>query len=206
MAGSLAAQAVPVRGVVLDSATRSPLRASFGVYRESELIAQTNADSSGRFVVSVRAPASLALEVKRVGYRPVRLPLSAAPRLDSLVILLQAAPVPLDTVRTTATLADRTLAKAGFYERKRGYHGTFWDSTQVNRNHPATLLELLRPYLKGCTRIFVDGVAFARLSDVPIETVAGIEMYPSNASAPMQFFNPAESMKRCGSIVVWRAN
>ena len=204
LAGSLAAQSVPVRGVVLDSATGLPLRASVAVYRERELIAQANTDSSGYFELSARIPASL--EVKRVGYRPLRLQLSVALRLDSLVIPLRATLTSLDTVRTSATLTSPTLAKTGFYERERRYHGTFWDSTQVNRNHPSTLVQLLRPYLKGCTMIFVDGVAFTRLSDVPIATVAGIEIYPSNASAPMQFFNRIESMRRCGSIVVWRAN
>jgi hypothetical protein len=209
LAGSLLAQGVPVRGVVLDSATRLPLSARVAIYGDTArpAISWTLTDSSGRFRFTTESQAARLIEVKRIGYLPLRLPLTRFARRDSIVIVLGQRPpeIILDTFEVTAH-ADRTLNKAGFYERKRAYHGTFWDSTEVNRNHPSTLLQLLRPYLKGCTRIFVDGVAFTRLSDVPIETVVGIEIYPSNASAPMQYFNPAESMKRCGSIVVWRAN
>ena len=65
-------------------------------------------------------------------------------------------------------------------------------------------MSLLRPYLRGCTMIFVDGMRLVSLRDVKVEDVLAIEIYKSNEQAPPQFANPIESSSRCGSIVVWR--
>jgi hypothetical protein len=96
------------------------------------------------------------------------------------------------------------LEVTGFYERRHIGPGTFLDSAAIAKQKPWDLLSLLRPYLRGCTMIFVDGMRLVALRDVKIEDVLAIEIYKSNEQAPPQFANPIESLNRCGSIVVWR--
>ena len=74
----------------------------------------------------------------------------------------------------------------------------------TRRFAPYDLLSLLRPYLHGCTMIFVDGMRLLALRDLKVQNVLAIEIYNSNLQAPPQFANPIESMSRCGSIVIWR--
>jgi hypothetical protein len=107
----------------------------------------------------------------------------------------------------TVTQADRTthqLEVLGFYERRHVGPGTFLDSAAIADKKPYDLMSILRPYLHGCTMIYIDGMRLLALRDVKVQDVIAIEIYKSNLQAPPQFANPIESVSRCGSIVIWR--
>ena len=160
-------------------------------------------DSTGHLSLSVGGE-QLLITVRRLGFvaTTMRIPRGGAD--DLLVVALAPTAVSLAPSVTRAASANRLLSLNGFYDRRRTETGTFLDSVKVANHAALDLMSILKPYLKGCTMIFVDGVRMLGIRDVDVRTVIGIEIYRSNTEAPEQFRNPIESMQRCGSIVIWR--
>lgn len=162
------------------------------------------ADSIGRFVLSAPIDERLFITTRRLGYLPSELQIAPSERDDSFMIALAPAVAVLAPTVTTAEPRTHRLDVVGFYERRRERPGTFLDSAAIAKEKPWDMMSVLRPYLRGCTMIFVDGMRLLSLRDVKVEDVIAIEIYRSNDQAPPQFANPIESLNRCGSIVVWR--
>jgi hypothetical protein len=161
-------------------------------------------DSVGRFLFSAASNEQLLISVRRLGFVPAEVASPPSENDDVMVIAMVPSPPVLAPTVTTAEPTTHRLEVTGFYERRHIGPGTFLDSAAISKQKPWDLLSLLRPYLRGCTMIFVDGMRLVALRDVKIEDVLGIEIYRSNEQAPPQFANPIESLNRCGSIVVWR--
>jgi hypothetical protein len=166
--------------------------------------ARVTTDSVGRFVVSASSDEQLLISVRRLGFVPAQVATSPSENDDVMVIAMAASPPVLAPTVTTAEPTTHRLEVTGFYERRHIGPGTFLDSSAIAKQKPWDLMSLLRPYLRGCTMIFVDGMRLVSLRDVKVEDVLAIEIYKSNEQAPPQFANPIESSSRCGSIVVWR--
>jgi hypothetical protein len=196
------------RAVVLDSATLAPIAGAalslkFGDTGEPASIWRATSDSSGAIRIPLDLGRRLDISVQRIGYSPRRLVIDVD-AVDTLRILLAPLPVSVAAVRVVERApSSRALELSGFFDRRQAGIGKFLDSARIARQQPTSLTSLLRPYLKGCTMIFVDGFAQRELREVDPERVTGIEIYASNSEAPTMFRNPIESTKRCGSIVVW---
>ena len=160
--------------------------------------------STGRVDVAVPVDAHTLIVIRRLGYAARAIRVHAARNADTLEIALVPMAAKLGASITSASPTIQQLAVAGFYERRRIGIGTFLDSAVIAERSPLDLFSLLRPYLKGCTMIFIDGLRMLGLRDVDVREVIGIEIFRSNTEAPERFHNPAESAQRCGSIVIWR--
>jgi len=195
--------------VVIDSMSGAPIElADVQIVPKSHGRARPPAhvttDSVGRFVFSAFSNEQLLISVRRLGFVPAEIATPPAENDDVMVIAMVPSPPVLAPTVTTAEPTTHRLEVTGFYERRHIGPGTFLDSAAIAKQKPWDLLSLLRPYLRGCTMIFVDGMRLVALRDVKIEDVLAIEIYKSNEQAPPQFANPIESLSRCGSIVVWR--
>ena len=170
---------------------------------DAAVLASTRTDSLGRFALASTS-SGVRLTARRLGYGLWTRPLAAASK-DTIVVRLDRVAT-LDAMQIRAPTPDeRHLEQAGFFDRMKVGFGTFIDAKTIERRHPLSLYSLLRPYIRGCTMIFVGPIP-GRLGDVDPMHVAGIEIYGSNLSAPPQFHNPAErGAVRCGSIVIWEA-
>ena len=161
-------------------------------------------DSAGHVIVATVDRDQLLVSVRRIGFAPATLHLVPTELDTSFVIALSPTAAVL---APTVTQVDRTthqLEVVGFYERRHVGPGTFLDSAAIADKKPYDMMSILRPYLHGCTMIYIDGMRLLALRDVKVQDVVAIEIYKSNLQAPPQFANPIESMSRCGSIVIWR--
>jgi hypothetical protein len=200
-----------VRGIVIDSVSGEPVaRARVDLFEQLKtgpriLRAGALTDSAGRFRIEVAALASALVEVRQIGFAPRTIILDDARSRDTLIIALARTATSLGEVRVVEKggRTQHQLEVSGFVDRRKIGIGKFLDSTRIERSNTTSLLSLLRPYLKSCTMIYVDGLP-GRLGDVDIARVIGIEIYASNVEAPPLFHNRIESTGRCGSIVVWR--
>jgi hypothetical protein len=136
----------------------------------------------------------------------------------------------LDTVRVTADADRMSRRLRGFDERRRTARGLYVDRAEITLRRPQQLSDLLRgrPNItvqrngaNGETQVFgprlsissgycplaliVDGVLIPNAAGsidalVPVEMIAGIEVYNSGTSVPGEF---ARLGTDCGAIVVW---
>ena len=74
-------------------------------------------DDSGRFVFSMRTPGALALQVRRVGFRPLDLRFTIATD-TSVRLVMEPLPAALETAVITAAML-ASLQRNGFYDRLR---------------------------------------------------------------------------------------
>ena len=194
---------------VIDSVSGAPIdRADVRVLRTVKDVTgwmiQGRTDSSGRAVIVVPADEQLIMTVRRLGFASSMASVQPSDSDDVLVLALAPAVPTLAPVVTTAEPSSRLLNEAGFYERRRVRPGTFLDSAAITNKKPIDFLSVVRPYLKGCTMIYVDGLPMIALRDVDVRQVIGIEVYASNLQAPPEFPNPLDSEHRCNTILVWR--
>ena len=157
-----------------------------------------------RTPLAVFWPCVLAVEVRRLGDTPyaglVALPsVTFAARVELEPIARE-----LPTVVTTAavTYQDRMLEEGGFLRRQRVGFGHFLDPAEIEKLKPQSVRELLAPYLRGCTMMYMNGDRGALPPGLMVEEVVGVEVYSRSAMAPQAFINPRPD---CGSIVVWFA-
>lgn len=194
---------------VIDSVSGAPIdRADVRVLRTVKdvtgWVIQGRTDSSGRALIVVPADEQLIMTVRRLGFASSMASVQPSDSDDVLVLALAPAVPTLAPVVTTAEPSSRLLSETGFYERRRVRPGTFLDSAAIANKKPLDLLSVIRPYLKGCTMIYVDGLPMIALRDVDVRQVIGIEVYASNLQAPPEFPNPLDSEHRCNTILVWR--
>ena len=188
--------------IVVDSESRAAVQ--MAEVRVSPLQTLATTDSAGRFVITTTDDQQILISIRRIGFAPVELRLEPTSRDTLFVIALSPTAAVLAPTVTQAEQTTRRLEVVGFYERRHERPGTFLDSATIADKKPYDMLSVLRPYLHGCTMIYVDGMRLLSLRDVKVEDVLAIEIYKSNLQAPAQFANPIESMGRCGSIVIWR--
>lgn len=191
---SVSGAPVPLASVEVTSPARSGASSS----------ARLTTDSVGQFVVGATDGEQLLISVRRLGFLPSEIRIRPTERDSTFVIALAPSAAVLAPTITRVEPTTHRLEVVGFYDRRHVGPGTFLDSAAIDDKKPYDLLSLLRPYLHGCTMIFVDGMRMLGLRDVKVQDVLAIEIYNNNLQAPPQFANPIESMGHCGSIVVWR--
>jgi hypothetical protein len=151
LTGSVALEAQTPRtvsGVVLDS-LGVPVRYA----RVEAGNAGALASDSGRFLLMLESTNAVTLEIRRIGYRPVSLQLSAGGD-TSISIMMYPTAQRLTAVEVIANQV-RKLEVRGFYERmadrkKRGGSAQFLTPEDIERRHPHRATQLLEG-LNGVT-------------------------------------------------------
>jgi TonB family protein len=215
-------------GVVRDSAAGTGIAGAEVRIEGTAVRAITNEQGAFRFPDG--APAASTLRVRRLGFVPRAVTLSAersAERSDSLVeIVLTPSIEHLPPVVVSAERAKYSGRLAGYYERlERRSIGQFITRADLERERPSQLTDMiqrtpgvnlvrgrpgmLRIRLRGrdCSPlIWLDGAALT-LGDVDLDafsppSIEGIELYLSASSAPSRYQSP-RGKSECGTILLW---
>lgn len=186
---------------------------------------QTTTDDQGAWSLAQVPGGTRVLEVRAIGYYPVRQSVDVvgdAPPLELSLITFQSM---LDTVRIVASrVADRSAG--GFDFRRRSGMGRYITAEQIERRQYYFLSDLFRMVpgvrLEGtgfdrqylvrsdfggyCSpSVYVDGLYLWTLSAdeldniVDVRRVTGIEIY-AGATTPLEF---QQALSGCGAIVIW---
>ena len=167
-----------VRGRVADAETAAPVaRVSLAITRGSDTLAAGQADSLGSFSFLVRKSDSLAIHLRRLGYRPAIQRLAVADG-SALTLTMIAIPRSLDAVavigrvRPSARLAgfdDRVSRKAG---------GTFITREYLDAWHPTRTSDVIRRVL-GVKLIDSAGITLiASTRGTKVDLRKGIDIAP----------------------------
>lgn len=208
-------QRAAVVGIVVDSAS-SPRRPIVGAdvqltRTDSSGVAIDTAlrrlalrvDSVGTFAIRDLDPGVYRVDVRAMGYAPFEgfMVLAPGQELHPRVSMLKLVPrlAPVVTIASASARA-RLLEVSGFRDRQRVGFGHFIDSREIGRLQPPSVYSLLRPYLRGCTMMYVNGARAAVPQGLMVSELAGVEIYRRNLDAPAEFQNPYAD---CGSIALW---
>jgi hypothetical protein len=210
-----------VLGRLLDRHTHQPIRGGDIAVVGTKVA--TTTDSAGRFALGGLRPGDFALEIRAIGYVPVTLLLTLAPRqMLTPVIELEVLPVQLPevVVKGKEPLANRRFAD--FERRRHAGMGYFLTQEQIERSGAASLVDVLvtvRGVQQVCLandciakmarspagcypQYFLDGIEstayFAR--HTPPGDVRGVEIYRGSSETPGEFQG---SNSGCGVIVIW---
>ena len=210
-------------GQVVDRTTGRPVTmAALSIAGRPEVV---ESDRMGNFRIAAVPVGTHALDVRRLGYEPLRHSVEVNTGLTTeLEVGLVPEPVELEPLVVT-TVRLRRLEVMGFYERKwwgeRLGLGTFFEADYIERWRPLHIEHLIateasiglsgggygalvnRRYGGCMMRVFLDNKdvtgtelrAFVR----PFE-VAGVEIYKGPASLPGEF---AGSDSQCGVVAIW---
>ncbi len=197
---------------------------------ETEAAATVN--DAGAFALRGLPAGTQTVEVRQVGYaaKHVSVDLSAAtPRTVDIVMSERVAE--LDAVTVYGKKEERGPDATGFLQRKKAGFGQFVVREQIEKNNAFSICDVLTrtPRLivsvtggTGCTvhlvgrqsitrpcvpAVYLDGSPVAGgVADlaglIPIEDIAGVEIYVGAAQTPMQFRSMIYGAG-CGAIVVW---
>ncbi len=109
----------------------------------------TATDANGKYEISAKAPGSYVVEMRRLGFQPkatsVMLEAETRQRLDAVLTVVARQ---LDAQTIAATAPDRSLARAGFYQRmldadKGLLHGSFITPEQLELRRPSRITQIL---------------------------------------------------------------
>lgn len=210
-------------GQVLDALTEAPVvRAAVSV-RGRPSVVDTN--RQGRFVLTGVPAGEHEVEVRRIGYAPLRHSITVDRGLTTeMEIGLVPTPVEMEPIVATVTRV-RRLEIVGFYERKHWGEltglGHFITADEIDRWRPLTVsgfVSMMVPGMSGLANRrmstgflnqpcpmnqYIDGVLLRSggLDQYirPFE-IGAIEVYKGPASLPADF---GGSDARCGAVLVW---
>jgi outer membrane receptor for Fe3+-dicitrate len=223
-ASSVLAQSGSVTGIVFGADSEPLSRARL---RIAGTAVATSAGAGGGFLL-IEVPAGRQmLDVRRIGYAPVQLPIDVRPgdTLRLRVVLLALA-LELEAVDVRS---DVPAPLRGFEERRARGPGVFFTRDDITRMQPRQLTDVLRRVpgvqvrsvngtygdnqlvtMRGsrCQMMFyVNGSPLPISSDIPInhfvavEEVVAIEVYAPSEMPPQ--FNSTTFNARCGLVGVW---
>ncbi len=183
-------------------------------------------DERGAFRFADGTATASTLSVRRLGFVPRVVPISAAESAASIEVALVSSAQPLAAVVVRAERTKYTGRLAGYYERlERRSIGTFITRSDLERERPSQITDMiqrapgvnlargrpgmLRVRMRGrdCSPlIWLDGAALS-LGDVDLDafspaSLEGVEMYLGAASAP-QRYQAARGKNECGTILLW---
>lgn len=184
------------------------------------------ASARGEFTLTDVPAGTRMLEVRAVGYYPVRMPVDVVSAGAPVRVAMSRVRSVLDTVLVIAAYPDDKL-RSGFADRRRLALGRFMTSDEIARRRPFATTDLFRNmagvqlergpdgdlslYVRGnfadrcLPNIYVNGGQMNNLDaetlDVllPPDRIAAVEVY-SGAMVPAQF---QPGLNGCGSIVFW---
>ena len=211
-------------GRVYDAVTDDPIRtAAISITGRSAVI---ESNRQGGFVLSGVPAGARELEVRRLGYAPLRHAVSVTRgHTTEVEIGLVPAPAELEPLVVTATRL-RKLEIKGFYERKRWGeltgNGYFFGPEYIERWRPSSVGTLVRMNVPGISpgfrnrrfsitgygfanrpcrmNYYVDGIRIKDAFPLLMIEVAAVEVYKGPASLAAGF---GGSDARCGAVVVW---
>jgi hypothetical protein len=213
-----------ITGVVRDSGGSSIGGASVAVVGT---VLRATSDTGGRFRLGGLPVGALTLQVRRLGYRAVSVPVSIQDGATGTVsVTLLPVPRELDPVLVEASRQPSVRYLQGFYERRSKGHGYFITRDQIQTREWSDMTDVLRSLvpavritssrmarnavrLRGsrcAPLVWLDGApAMAGEFDLDVispETVSGVEVYPGPATVPVEF-RSTRGLESCGVIVVW---
>ncbi len=181
-------------------------------------------DEHGAFRLAAR-DVPLALRIRRLGFEPRTIAVSAAQSRSPLTIRLVPSTRYLDVVVVNAQRTKYTGRLAGYYTRlERRTQGVFITREDLEREHPTQLTDMLqrqpgvritrgRPGAQSIRMrgrecrplVWLDGTAMPA-GDVDLDSFSpasleGIELY-LGASAPAGF-QAARGQSECGTVLLW---
>lgn len=200
------ASTVTIKGVVRDTSGRTLPGAEV---RSGERFTLTS--DSGTFVLAGLTPDTVALTVRRIGFRPVETAFVIRPGLTvSVAVRMTPSEVTLGTIVVEGQQVDARLWKSGFYQRAKLGMGTFFTpedlkhrgssvsaliaevpSVNVDRDKRNRAAPMGRFGGGWCRmNIFVDGSLVREASDVSLDDIISkdeilaVEVYPRAALVP----------------------
>ena len=209
-------------GIVLNNAGRPVSGAIVEVWQTG---LSTSTDSSGRFELASLPVGTHALEVRRIGFAPHRIPVQLAARSPTAVqVVLDKQVRMLDAVRVSArTLYSRRGAEIE-QRRQRGF-GHFILRDELERSPTARVTDVLQrvpgvrvypnqggnivAFTRGSTAfgpcrptVYLDGHKLGTAEDLDflasVNSLEAIEVYTSATQAPAEYWGGG-----CGAIVLW---
>lgn len=208
-------------GRVYDAMTERPVAtAAVSVTGHAQ---ESASNRQGRFILSDVRPGVRHLEVRRIGYAPLRYRIDVTPGVTTEVDV-GLVPTPVEMEPIVATVARlRRLEIKGFYERKYWGeltgNGYFFSPEYIERWRPSNVRFLVASNVPGITwsgrnrrmsagfssltcrmKFFLDGFEWSSWPNVPCSQLAGVEVYKGPASLAAEF---GGSDARCGVVVVW---
>ncbi len=188
---------------------------------------RTRSATNGEWTLASAPAGTRMLEVRAVGYYPVRQPVDIVSGAAPVRVVMSTLRAVLDTVRVTASRTfDRRLQR--FAERRRSGAGRYLTAEQIAVRQVIQVSELLRtvtgvflePGEAGTTiqlrgsigerclgDVFLDGRYLGAISAEELDgwvrpdEIAGIEVY-AGAGIPPEF-DRGMSGQNCGSVVIW---
>ena len=223
-APAVLAQGRALAGVVRDSARG--LGVAGAELRIDGTAFRALTDEHGGFRFADGTATAVTLRVRRLGFVPRVVALSAAESAAPVEIALVASAQPLPPVAVRAARTRYTGRLAGYYERlEQRSIGTFITRADLERERPNLLTDMiqrapgvrlmrgrpgmLRVRMRGreCSPlVWLDGAALT-VGDVDLDafspaSLEGIEMYLGASSAP-QRYQGTNGRNECGTILLW---
>lgn len=218
-------EAQTVLGIVVDSNTDAGLaRVSVEVLRDEEVIARSESDALGSFVIYLNGGGTYRLRASRLGLLTANLgPMEVGAReLVEVRIPMSDTPILLDEIEVQVRRRDSRVDPTyeGFYARRELAHRV-GSNRVVTRADPEmassmTVRDVLRWFLppRGCMDYYVDGYPVRRnyweevVMSLSPELLEGIEFYRNDWERPIGFDTPnrpfLQSGATCSVVAVWR--
>lgn len=183
--------------------------------------------SAGTYAMRALPAGTRVLEVRALGFLPVRKPVDIMEQGETVVDLrMEAVGTFLDTVRVTARSVYASRERREFEQRRRQGFGTFMDEDFIEKRQPFYVADLFRMtpgvrvvpgtfgerlLMRGMgfrdfcmPTVFVDGMRVMNLDGdldaiVNVSSIRLIEVYPRAGMVPVQF----QAFEGCGSVVIW---
>jgi TonB family protein len=218
------AQAGSLNGIVRDSARRLGIAGAEVRIEGTAFRAIT--DERGAFHFAVGTATASTLRVRRLGFVPQVVAVTATASGSPVEVSLVSSALPLASITVRAERTRYSGRLAGYYERlERRSIGTFITRADLERERPSQITDMIqrapgvnlqrgRPGMlhvrmrgRDCSPlIWVDGAALS-LGDVDLDafsptSLEGVEMYLGAASAP-QRYQGARGKNECGTILLW---
>ena len=223
------AQRTGVTGIVVDSATGTPLEGVQVVIVDMRV--STVTDSKGSFQFYGLPSGQHTLTARRLGYEPVaiRFQLNATEsrQADLGTVRLTSAPVELDPIVVEAEMIADYPQMEGFFRRMKSEHGTFLTEADIRRENPRETSHIIRRIPGFQTNEFgavwsnrgVGGMRFQAaqcgvqyyingtkvnaptIDVVQPEAIVGMELYTGSSTIPAAY--RSQSNAQCGVIAIW---
>ena len=128
--GSAAPPSVTLDGIVYDAIGRPLAAAEIIVSEEKRAIS----NSRGEFRISELPAGIVEFTARRIGYQPTTTAIQIEPGLTvHLAVKLVPVPVQLGTIVIEGKTLDKTLWQTGFYQRREGARGHYFDADYFKR-------------------------------------------------------------------------
>ncbi|HEY7232563.1 MAG TPA: carboxypeptidase regulatory-like domain-containing protein [Gemmatimonadaceae bacterium] len=218
------AQSGSVTGVVVGADSQPVPLAYVGIVGTT---LSTTASSTGQFVLVSVPTGRRLLDVRRLGYTPLQLPIDVR-SADTLHLQVRLLPVAFE-LDTVAVANEGSAALRAFEERRARGPGVFFTRDEIERMQPRQVTDVLRRVpgiqvrpvngtygdnvfvtMRGsrCSMMFyVNGSPLPTAQDVPInnyiavEEVVAVEVYAPSEMPPQ--FNSTRFNARCGLVGIW---